>query len=208
MFSDKPHHAWPLSSMLAVIPWCNILCLSFFLVCNSPAVASADTTSNPREVIAHEPCQCQSPTRSFVTLQAPDHPCRGGPQVGPAHRQLGLDRNGGPSSADTSLEAEERRGSPSASACFPGGHASDGQQKTHLSGGGGSHPLLRPGALLVRADRDAVDPGLHYHPGLHRVDGRRRDQAYQSAGGAPGGETQAGRPHDTGGRYHSAGGID
>ena len=146
--------------------------------------------------------------RSVAQIQEPNHP-RGhqpSPRADRRHPRLGGAATARP--GNPSCETEERCRSTTTFACHPGRHGIDGYAQAHLSGGGRPHPLLRPGALLVRADRDTVDPGLHYHPGLHRVDGTRRDQAYQSARGAHGGETQAGRPQDTGGRYHSTGGID
>src|SRR5208337_1924359 len=199
----------PQSRILASSVFGNILWPVILMFSSATSMQAADMPIAPPEVLTHaaQLCQCQPPTRSTATVQAPDHPSRGGPQVGPTHRHPGLDRDGGPSSADTLLQAQERRGTPSAPACLPGGDASNGNQKADLSGGGGPHPLLRPRALLVRADRDTVDSGLYYHPGLHRVDGRRGDQTHQSTRGADGGEREAGRYQDSGGRYHSAGSI-
>ena len=157
----------------------------------------------PQEVKAHEQYirPFQPPRRSSAPIQAPDHSPCAGPPTGPSDRHPGLDRIGAPSPAGSSSKTQKRRWAAAALACLLGCHAADGHPQADLPGGRGPDPLLRPRAVLVRVDRNAVDPGLHDHPGLHPTDGRGRDQTHQSIRGANGGETEVGGPQDCGRRH-------
>src|SRR5712691_2220242 len=128
--------------------------------------------------------------------------------TGGADGPAGLGRSGSAGGADPGEQAEERGWPPAASAGAARRDAADGNAEDELSGCGGSNPVLRAGAVSVRADRDGLDARFHDDRGLHRIDGGRRNRADQRVRGGAGGGGEVSRKEGDVGGHDSAGSSD
>lgn len=150
----------------------------------------------------------QQAARSDPALEAADDLAARESPHGRPDRHAGLDGDGGAGREDPRAEAEERGGTASA----PSGDARradpDGDPAAAVPGGGGADQVLRAGAVLVRADRDGLDAGLHHRAGLRAADGRGRRAADQRGRGRASGLARPGRPQDRSRRHDRAGSSD
>src|SRR5712691_10797095 len=128
--------------------------------------------------------------------------------AGGADGPAGLGRSGSAGGADPGEQAEERGWPPAASAGAARRDAADGNAEDELSGCGGSNPVLRAGAVSVRADGDGLDARFHDDLGLHRIDGRGRNRSDQRIRGGAGSCGEAGRSENSGGGHDGAGSGD